>query len=120
VACAAGNAVLDILEEEKLPERACEIGTRVMTTFDALVQEVDCAAAAHGLGAMCGLQIVDPATGEPDAARAERMVTRCREEGLLIMTASGTVLRTLMPLNIAWDDLDRGLAILAAAVRAEN
>ena len=66
------------------------------------------------------MKIVDPASGEPDTARAGRIVTHCLEEGLMIMTASGNVLRTLMPLNIAWDDLDRGLTILAAAVRAES
>jgi 4-aminobutyrate aminotransferase/(S)-3-amino-2-methylpropionate transaminase len=120
VACAAANAVLDILEEEKLSERAREIGERVMQVFDGLVQDVPSAGATHGLGAMCGLQIIDPKTGKADAQRAERIVTRCREEGLLIMTASGTILRTLMPLNIEWEDLDRGLTILAAAVRAEN
>ena len=120
VSCAAANAVLDILEEEKLPERAREIGTRVMKTFDGLVQDAGAAAGARGLGAMCGLEIVDPASGEPDTARAGRIVTHCLEEGLMIMTASGNVLRTLMPLNIAWDDLDRGLTILATAVRAES
>jgi 4-aminobutyrate aminotransferase/(S)-3-amino-2-methylpropionate transaminase len=91
-----------------------------MKVFAGLVQDTASAAGAHGLGAMCGLDIINPDTGKPDAARADRVVTRCREEGLLIMTASGNVLRTLMPLNIAWEDLDRGLAILAAAVRAEN
>ena len=120
VACAAGNAVLDILEEEKLSERAREIGSRVMKTFDDLVKKSPSAGAAHGLGAMCGLAIVDPVSGAPDPARAGRMVNRCLEEGLLIMTASGNVLRTLMPLNIAWEDLDRGLAILTASVLAEK
>ena len=42
----------------------------------------------------------------------------CLEDGLLIMTASGNVLRTLMPLNIEDADLDRGLEILARTVRA--
>ncbi len=35
------------------------------------------------------------------------------------MTASGNVLRTLMPLNIDWQDLEHGLAVVADAVRAE-
>jgi len=118
VACAAGNAVLDVMEEEDLPARARMIGARVMSVFTALAAAGGVAGDARGLGAMCGLEIVDPKTGAPDAERARTIVTRCHAEGLLIMTASGTVLRTLMPLNIPEEDLERGLAILERAVRS--
>ena len=118
VACAAGNAVLDVMEEEDLPARARMIGARVMSVFTALVGTGGVAGDARGLGAMCGLEIVDPKTGAPDAERARTIVARCHAEGLLIMTASGTVLRTLMPLNIPEEDLERGLAILERAVRS--
>lgn len=117
LACAAGNAVLDIMEEENLPERANQIGRAVMEVFRALEAECPWVGDARGLGAMCCIEIIDPATGRPDAARAGRIVADALAHGLLIMTASGNVLRTLMPLVITDEQLQRGLAILAAAVR---
>ncbi len=118
IACAAGNAVLDVMQEEDLPARALVIGARVMSVFEALVSSGGAAGVARGLGGRCGLEIVDPKTGTPDPERAKTIVARCHAEGLLIMTASGTVLRTLMPLNIPEEDLERGLAILERSVRS--
>lgn len=118
LACAAANAVLDIMEDEDLPGRALEIGEVVMEHFRALQERHRFIGSVHGLGAMCGLEFVD-ATGAPDAARAAKVCTAARERGLLVMTASGNVIRTLMPLVISDEDLRQGLAILAAAVAAD-
>jgi 4-aminobutyrate aminotransferase/(S)-3-amino-2-methylpropionate transaminase len=116
LSCAAANAVLDIMESQDLPARARAIGARVMASFEALAARHDQVGAARGLGAMCGLEIVDPASGEPAPARAAAICLAARERGLLVMTASGNVIRTLMPLTISDELLDRGLAILEAAV----
>ncbi len=118
VACAAGNAVLDVLREEKLPERARVIGDRVMARFEALRTSLPHVADARGLGAMCALEIADPAGGAPDPGRTAKIVEEARRRGLLIMSASGNVIRTLMPLVITDEELDRGLAVLAEAVEA--
>ncbi len=118
VACAAANAVLDVMEEEKLPDRAERIGQRVMMLFDELVASHAHAGRARGLGAMCALEIVDPATGEPDPARTSAIITEARTRGLLLISASGNVIRTLMPLNIPDDQLEEALGILKQAVTA--
>jgi len=116
VACAAALAVLDVIEEEGLAARAERIGERVMEHFHALVERHPHAGDAHGLGAMGGLDIVDPETGRPDAPRAGKILAAARAEGLLAMTASGNVIRTLMPLVITDEQLERGLDILDRAV----
>ena len=116
VACAAGNAVLDVMQEEGLADRARAIGERVMKVFRELEAAHDHVGDARGLGAMCGLEIVDPASGRPDPERAKRICAAALHDGLLIMTASGNVLRTLMPLVISDEDCDRGLEILERAV----
>jgi len=118
ISCAAANAVLDIMKEEDLPARARVIGGIVMRRFEALVEAGGVAGSARGLGAMCGLEIVDPADGAPDPRRAKMIVDKCLKDGLLIMTASGNVLRTLMPLNIPEEDLERALDIIDRAVRS--
>jgi 4-aminobutyrate aminotransferase/(S)-3-amino-2-methylpropionate transaminase len=116
LACAAALAVLDVMRDEKLPQRAQRIGARVMRSFEQLVSRYDFVGDARGLGAMCGLEIVDPKTGGADASRASRVVAKALDQGLLLMTASGNVIRTLMPLTIDDADLERALAILEAAV----
>jgi 4-aminobutyrate aminotransferase / (S)-3-amino-2-methylpropionate transaminase / 5-aminovalerate transaminase len=115
VALAAALAVLDILEAEGLVEHAEVIGRRVGACFAELARSHDFFANARGLGAMCAIDIIDPLNGNPDPERAGRLVAAARDRGLLMMTASGYVIRTLMPLTISDADLQSGLDILAEA-----
>jgi 4-aminobutyrate aminotransferase/(S)-3-amino-2-methylpropionate transaminase len=110
--------VLDVIEEEELAARAEVIGSRVRERFAALCAEHAALANARGLGAMCALDVVDPETGAPDAARAGRLLAHALERGLLAMTANGNAVRTLMPLVITDEQLERGLDALAAAAVA--
>ncbi len=112
VSCAAGNAVLDIIEEEKLCDRANEIGERVMTRFKEFFETYDFVGDARGLGAMCCLEIIDGKSGKPDAAKTAAISKAALSKGLLIMSASGNVIRTLMPLVISDEDLEKALNIL--------
>lgn len=118
LACAAALAVLDVMREEDLPRRAEAIGRQVLDAFRDLAAGHPNVAAPRGLGAMCALDVVDPGSGLPDPAGCGRVLAAARERGLLVMSASGNVLRTLMPLVIADEDLQRGLQILAEAVAA--
>ncbi len=118
VACAAALAVLDVLKEESLPQRAQQIGEHVMAVFRKLEKAHRHVIKARGLGAMCAIEIIDPATGGPDKDRTTRVLQVARSNGVLAMAASGNVIRTLMPLVISDDDLQRGLDILAQAVVA--
>jgi 4-aminobutyrate aminotransferase-like enzyme len=118
LSCAAANAVLDVMEEENLPARANELGAIVMKALDAMAARHAHAANPRGLGSMCAIDLVNPATGALDAAAASRVVAEARQRGLLVMTASGHAVRTLFPLTIAESDLRRGLDILDAAIAA--
>ena len=116
LACAAGNAVLDIMIEQDLPARARSIGERVMQSFRNLEGEHKHVRKARGLGAMCAFEIVDPTSGLPDPERTKKALGTALESGLLAMSASGNVVRTLMPLVISDEELDRGLNILEQSV----
>jgi 4-aminobutyrate aminotransferase / (S)-3-amino-2-methylpropionate transaminase / 5-aminovalerate transaminase len=118
ISCAAAHAVLDIMAEEKLPERARDIGAKVMAAFERLAATQPHVQNPRGLGAMCAIDIVDPATGLGSKERAGKVLAAARENGLLAMTASGNVLRTLMPLTISDADLETGLATLSDAIAA--
>jgi 4-aminobutyrate aminotransferase / (S)-3-amino-2-methylpropionate transaminase / 5-aminovalerate transaminase len=111
LSCAAALAVLDIMEEEGLPARALALGETILARFRALAHEHDFVVDTRGLGAMCGLEL-------DTAARANRVLKEALDRGLLLMTANGNVIRTLMPLVIGDEDLKRGLDILAQSLAA--
>ncbi len=115
VACAAANAVLDIMHDEKLPARALKIGEKTMAVLQDLEKTHKFLANARGLGAMCAIEVVDPKSGKPDMDRVAKLVAVARENGLLLMTASGNVIRTLMPLTIPDADLEKAFGILRRA-----
>lgn len=118
VSCAAALAVLDVIEEEQLSDRAIEIGTTIMETFDPLAKRYDFIGSARGLGAMCGLEFINSKTGAPDVDRVKRICHEALKNGLLLMSASGNTLRTLMPLTISNEELRHGLSILSDAVES--
>jgi 4-aminobutyrate aminotransferase/(S)-3-amino-2-methylpropionate transaminase len=119
VACAAALAVLDVLRDECLCERAVEIGDVVRARFLAWRSRDDGIGDVRGVGAMQAIELVTP-TGAPDGARAAAVQRGAAARGLLLLTAGtfGNVLRLLMPLSIPRDVLDRGLDILEAALAA--
>lgn len=118
LACAAANAVLDVMEAENLPARAEKIGKKVMALLEEIEKTHDFIGDVRGLGAMCAMEFVDAKTGKPDAARAGKVCAEALKRGLLLMTASGNVIRTLMPLVITDAELDKALGILRESVAA--
>lgn len=103
VSCAAAMAVLDIIHEDGLLERAQYLGRKIEGHLKNLgFSEV------RRLGLMVGLVLGDS---------LDRVVVDCQNEGLLVGKAAGGVLRLLPPLVLNDDDLGKGLDILTRALR---
>ena len=119
VACAAALAVLDIIENERLPERALKIGHLVFDKIKNIMELCPWIDGIKGMGAMQGINIVDPKNGKPDKNRTTRITKHALKNGLVMITAGtfGNVLRTLMPLTISDSDLHQGLDILSDAIQ---
>jgi 4-aminobutyrate aminotransferase/(S)-3-amino-2-methylpropionate transaminase len=119
VACAAGVAVMDVMRDEKLPERAARIGSVVEERMQSWAADHDIVGDVRGLGAMMGMELVrDPGTKEPADKEAAAILAAAREMGLIVLRA-GThhnVIRTLMPLTIPDDQLMEGLDMLGSAL----
>jgi 4-aminobutyrate aminotransferase/(S)-3-amino-2-methylpropionate transaminase len=119
VACAAGIAVMDVMRDERLPERAVRIGSVLEERMYSWKAEHDIVGDVRVTGAMAGMELVrDRATKEPADKETARVLAVAREKGLLLLRA-GThhnVIRTLMPLTIPDDQLHEGLDILGAAL----
>jgi 4-aminobutyrate aminotransferase / (S)-3-amino-2-methylpropionate transaminase / 5-aminovalerate transaminase len=124
VACAAANAVLDVIEEEGLIERADQVGKTLRARWDDLAWEVPEIGEVRGVGAMVGVEFVeDRETKEPNEAFLGAVVGGAMQRGLVTVSCGAyhNVLRHLIPLVITDEELDEGLDILAdVAVKASK
>jgi len=119
VACAAAIAVMDVMKDEKLPERAARIGSIVEERMRTWAQDHEVIGEVRGLGAMVGMELVrDRKTKEPADKETAKVLAGARERGLIILRCGvhHNVVRTLMPLNISEDQLEEGLDILGASL----
>ncbi|WP_119273329.1 4-aminobutyrate--2-oxoglutarate transaminase [Taklimakanibacter deserti] len=122
LACAAAHAVLDVIEKEKLVERAQEIGKRIKARLEpwANGNEFPTIGEVRGLGAMVAIEFVtDRATRAPAADLAKAVTKIALDSGLLVLNCGirGNGVRLLPPLTIPFDLLDEGLDRLEAAIR---
>ncbi|RXZ43695.1 4-aminobutyrate--2-oxoglutarate transaminase [Crenobacter cavernae] len=117
IGIAAALAVLDVIDEEKLCERADAIGAKIRATVEAARQDVPSIAEVRGLGAMVAAEFFD--NGQPSAEIANAVKARALDAGLILLTCGsyGNVIRFLCPLTIEDDVLDEALAILNTALR---
>src|ERR1700682_3599696 len=119
VACAAGLAVLDVMRDEKLPERAARIGGVLEERMRGWASEYSLIGDVRVLGAMAGLELVtDRGTKEPADKEGAAILAAARGKGLSLPRAGAhhNVIRTLMPLNIPDEQLREGLDILGSAL----
>jgi predicted acetylornithine/succinylornithine family transaminase len=99
VASAAANAVLEVVAEEKLPERAAELGGRVQARLrDFAGGHPDRVSEVRGRGLLIGLVLRDP-------EKAAALPGRAIERGVLVNVTAGNVVRLFPPLNIPEDEL---------------
>jgi 4-aminobutyrate aminotransferase, prokaryotic type len=123
LAVAAANAVLDVIEKEKLCDRAAEIGRRISERLNSIAsrQGMERIGEVRGLGAMVAFELVEDRQSKAAAPDiTTRIVAEAEARGLILLSC-GTrlnVIRLLPPLTIEWDVLEEGLAILEASIEA--
>ncbi len=117
LACAAALAVFETIEADGLVDRARQIGTTLLGRLTELQAADPRIGDVRGRGAMVAVELVDPATGEPDPALAQRLAATAHAQGVVVLTCGtwGNVLRLLPPLSIGDALLEEGLDVLASA-----
>ncbi len=99
--CAAGSAVLGVIEAESLLTRSATMGAAMQQAVAAwelpVVREV------RGAGMMLGIDL---------RVRSGPFIQQLQQAGVLALGAGPTVLRLLPPLTISQEDLDHGLSII--------
>jgi acetylornithine/N-succinyldiaminopimelate aminotransferase len=110
LACAAANAVLQVVEDEKLVARSAEVGGRLGSRLRAFATErSDRVAGARGKGLLQALVL-------KDAERAAALPLRALERGVLVNVTAGNVVRFFPALNIPEDELNAGLEVILSLV----
>ncbi|WP_377294385.1 aspartate aminotransferase family protein [Rhizobium sp. SG2393] len=108
VAAAAGHAVLKVLDEEGLVQRARTVGAYFRRRLEALMGVSAEIGAVRGAGLFLGLDFTEPSTGAPDAALARAVINALRARGILIGAAGkyGATLKIRPPLCFSNADVD--------------
>jgi 4-aminobutyrate aminotransferase/(S)-3-amino-2-methylpropionate transaminase len=119
LACAAALAVLDVIEQEQLVERARALGAQITTRLKALQSKSPAIGDVRGLGSMVAMELVkNRRADQPDAELTKALVQAAAARGLVILSCGvySNVIRLLAPLTISEALLDEGLDILEAAL----
>ena len=120
VACAAGLAVLEVIEHENLLERSNQIGEIIVERINTLKadQTISQIGDVRTLGAMTAFELLDE-NGGPSAELAGAVTSKALEKGLVLLSCGlfGNVIRILVPLTVSDDTLDEGLDIIEQSIR---
>lgn len=116
VACAAGLATLEVIEQGQLVERAAELGARTVADLRVRLVEHPLVREVRGLGLLLGVEIAGP---KPVAADlAEQVMYEALRRGLNFKVSKGNVLTFAPPLNVAEEELDQAWRIVRESLDA--
>lgn len=118
---AVGLKVLEIVQRDRLADRATEAGERLSQGLRALQQRFDCIGDVRGRGLLLGVEIVaDRQSKMPAPELGARITRRCMELGLSMnivqLPGKGGVFRIAPPLTVSDEEIDLGVDILGRAI----
>ncbi|MGN6126016.1 MAG: 4-aminobutyrate--2-oxoglutarate transaminase [Humibacter sp.] len=118
IACAAALATIETYEQDGLVERARELGELLSRRLEEMHAADPRIGDVRGRGAMMAIELVDPATGRPDAGLTSRVLAAAVAQGVVLLTCGtyGNVIRFLPPLAISDALLNEGLDIVWKAL----
>jgi 4-aminobutyrate aminotransferase len=113
LACAAGLATLEVIEDERLVENARELGANALQRMRAMKERFPLIGDVRGVGLLLGIELVkNRETKEKATDEAEAIMYRALELGLSFKLTMGSILTLTPPLVITREDLDRALDII--------
>ena len=111
LACAAGIAAFEAIEEENLLSNAADLGRHALARLEAMKARFPFIREVRGKGLMIGVELDRP---------GKDVVARCLKSGLLINCTHDTVIRLLPAMTISREIMDEGLDILEESLAAEK
>ena len=119
IGVAAAHAVLDVIEEEKLCDRANALGGRLKQRLQSIRDEVPEIVDIRGPGFMNAVEFNDVKKGLPSAEIANAVRLKALDKGLILLTCGvyGNVIRFLAPITIQDGVMNEALDILESSIR---
>ena len=109
--CAAASAAIDVLVEEKLPERAATLGGYFKGKLNRLAEKHNVIREVRGLGLMIGIEM---------RFDVYNILLGCMDRGVLVLDAGRNVIRFLPPLVIEKNQIDNVVDVLNEVLEKEN
>ena len=109
--CAAASAAIDILVEEKLPERAATLGGLFKRKLETLAEKHNIVREVRGLGLMLGMET---------RFDVYNIIVGCMNKGVLVLDAGRNVIRFLPPLVIEKMQIDTVVEVLDDVMEQRN
>ncbi|OYT31163.1 MAG: acetyl ornithine aminotransferase family protein [Thermoprotei archaeon] len=117
VSCAAANAVIQVIEEERLLENARRLGEYTLKRLNELKERIDVIGDVRGVGLMIGIELVkDKDNPEPNRELLKKVLMTAFKKGLLVIGAGKSVIRISPPLTITQEAVDKGLEIIEKSI----
>jgi acetylornithine aminotransferase len=110
VVCAAALAVLDVIEQEGLVERAERMGTYLVEALQKATAGDHGVTEVRGTGLLCAVQL--------DGDRSVEVVAAARDRGLIVNNVTPSAIRLAPPLIVTEDEIDRAVGLLVDALTA--
>jgi acetylornithine/N-succinyldiaminopimelate aminotransferase len=108
LACAAGVAVIEAIEQENLLQNAAELGQYIQDKLEQLKQKHSVIDSVRGIGLMIGVQLNGP---------GNEIVNKCLEKNLRINCTHNTVLRFMPPMIATKEQIDQAIEILDSVLK---
>ncbi|RWN53459.1 4-aminobutyrate--2-oxoglutarate transaminase [Mesorhizobium sp.] len=119
IGVAAAHAVLDVIEEEKLCDRANTLGNRLKQRLQSIRDDTPEIVDIRGPGFMNAVEFNDVKKGLPSAEIANAVRLKALDKGLILLTCGvyGNVIRFLAPITIQDGVMNEALDILESSIR---
>ncbi len=102
--------ILNIIDEDKLVENAADVGNYLQTRLEAIADENEFVSNPRGKGLLCAVDL-------PDSDLRNKVVTKCKENGLMILGCGPNTIRFRPPLTISKSQIDDGLDIISSSLK---
>ncbi|MCG6145984.1 4-aminobutyrate--2-oxoglutarate transaminase [Leptospira bandrabouensis] len=120
VACAAGIAVMDLIEEEGILEKSVKLGKLLVSELNEIKKTYPHIGEIRGLGAMVAFELVENGdANKPSADLAKKLTAKALEHGLVLLSCGvyGNVIRILVPITAEESIVKEGISIITKSLK---
>jgi 4-aminobutyrate aminotransferase len=118
IACSAALATLEVMKEENLLENTKQMGSYAVQLLESMKERHSVIGSIRAVGLMIGIEIINPATGEPNGEGLLTILDSALKKGVLFYLCGnhGEVIRMIPPLVVTREQIEEGLQLLDEAL----